>query len=149
MLLDRPRAERAIQTVIVAQHAWSVASVGVLLFDAKRRRQWARANVAMGAAFGAAKLLSRATGRPRPDFRDYPPARHKDDDESFPSTHASVSFAAAVTIPPLLPQRPLLVLAWATASARLLLGEHYPSDVAAGALLGSAIATLLGRQPPN
>jgi membrane-associated phospholipid phosphatase len=45
-----------------------------------------------------------------------------------------------MALPPLLPRTPLVVIALATASGRLLLGEHYPSDVAAGAVLGVAVA---------
>ncbi len=146
VLLDRKRTERAIRAVVVAQHAWLAVGAVVTLVDRERRRDWARANAALAAAWTAAKLMSRTTGRPRPDFGDCPPARRKDDRESFPSTHATVSFAAAVAVPPLLPTAPLLALATATASARLLLGDHYPSDVAAGAVLGSAIGAVACRR---
>jgi membrane-associated phospholipid phosphatase len=70
--------------------------------------------------------------------------------KSFASGHAAVAFAFAVsagaaarwTIPFL---GPLAVL---VASSRVVLGVHYPSDVAAGALIGAAVgyAVDMGRR---
>lgn len=139
-LLEHDRSERLIVAITRAQNLWSIASLAAMIVDRDRRVAWARANAALGAAWVAAKLISRTVRRPRPDLEDCRPARHKTDRESFPSTHATTAFAAAVAIPPLLPRTPLMLLAIATASGRLLLGEHYPSDVAAGAALGTAVA---------
>ena len=61
---------------------------------------------------------------------------------SFPSSHSTSSFAAARAFGPLLPRGPLLGAAAAMAFSRLYLGVHYPSDVAAGAALGTAIGSL-------
>jgi undecaprenyl-diphosphatase len=66
---------------------------------------------------------------------------------SLPSSHATTSFAFSV--PLALLTRPFLPLAWrlaplllalAIAFSRPYLGVHYPSDVVAGALLGTAVA---------
>jgi undecaprenyl-diphosphatase len=138
-LLDRQRAQTVILALIGAENAWALAGLGTMIADHNRRRVWAHANTALGTTWIAAKLLSRAIKRPRQYFSDCPPARRKTDRESFPSTHAAVSFAAAVSIPPLLPPTPLFARAITTTLSRLLLGEHYPSDVAAGAILGIAI----------
>ena len=45
---------------------------------------------------------------------------------SYPSAHATTSFAAAAALP--LPAAPLYALAAAMALSRVYLGVHYPSD---------------------
>ena len=139
-LQERHYAERLIVGITRAQNGWAIASQAALAVDRDRRWAWARANAVLGAAWAAAKLVSRIVRRPRPNLDDCRPARHKTDRESFPSTHATTAFAAAIALPPLLPRTPLICLAITTAAGRLLLGEHYPSDVAAGAALGLAVA---------
>jgi len=75
---------------------------------------------------------------------------HHAADNSFPSDHSTVAFAAAFAV--LMFYRrlgALLVLAAiGVALARVLLGVHYPVDVAASALIGAvsaAIVTTAGR----
>ncbi len=138
-------AERAILAITRAQNLWPIAALLVVIVDGDRRAAWARATAVLGSAFAVAKLVSRTVGRPRPKLDECPPARHKPDRQSFPSTHTTVSFAAAIALPPLLPRTPLIALAVATASGRLLLGEHYPSDITAGAALGAAMAAPFAR----
>jgi membrane-associated phospholipid phosphatase len=61
---------------------------------------------------------------------------------SFPSAHASTSFAAAGLYARLgLPARVLYALAVKLSLSRLYLGVHYPSDVLAGALLGAIVGS--------
>jgi undecaprenyl-diphosphatase len=45
----------------------------------------------------------------------------------------------------LLPRGPLLAVAGAMALSRVYLGVHYPTDIAAGALLGSGVAAIVRR----
>ncbi len=97
--------ERVILATTKAQNCWALASLAALVVDRDRRSAWVRANAVLGGAWAAAKLISRAVRRPRPNLSDCRPARHKTDRESFPSTHATTAFAAAVALPPLLPRR--------------------------------------------
>jgi undecaprenyl-diphosphatase len=67
---------------------------------------------------------------------------------SFPSGHATNAFAVATLVARIVPGSgpAFAVLALAIAGSRVALGQHYPSDVVAGAGLGSAAgwaATLL------
>jgi len=62
---------------------------------------------------------------------------------SFPSGHAASAFAFATAVTAELPQLslPLYGLATAVAYSRVHTGVHFPSDVMAGAVLGSAVGT--------
>jgi membrane-associated phospholipid phosphatase len=64
---------------------------------------------------------------------------------SLPSDEAACAFAAAVYAANTLPNlAPILYLGAAyTAASRVYVGAHYPTDVAAGAGLGAAIAMTL------
>jgi undecaprenyl-diphosphatase len=143
LLLGREGAEKALLAVVRAESHWPLAGTLILVFARGRRRAWVRSNICMMAALILAKLLSQVIGRPRARFPDCPPARDKNDGQSMPSTHATVAFAAAVSVPPLVPPPVMGAVAVSTSLARVLLGEHYPSDICAGALLGSAVALAL------
>jgi undecaprenyl-diphosphatase len=66
---------------------------------------------------------------------------------SFPSTHASNFFSAAPVVSAVFPE--VTVFAYACAAAvsvsRIYVGDHYPSDVLAGAVLGLFLG-FLGRK---
>jgi undecaprenyl-diphosphatase len=66
---------------------------------------------------------------------------------SFPSGHATVSFACAAVLAAALPRLrvPLFALAALIAFSRVYVGVHYPSDVVGGAALGILIAIALRR----
>ena len=64
---------------------------------------------------------------------------------SFPSTHATNFFAAAPVVAAVFPEAAIFAYAYAAAVSfsRIYVGDHYPGDVAAGALVGLAVAALL------
>ncbi len=69
-------------------------------------------------------------------------------DPSFPSGHAGASFAASTAMFPHLKRRwgvCLMVLAVLIALSRLYLGVHFPTDVAAGALIGVVLGMVGSR----
>ena len=70
-------------------------------------------------------------------------------DPSFPSDHATAAFAIAVAIFLRKPRWGIVAIAFATVLSvgRVAAGVHYPSDVLAGAALGSAAAVLLWAPP--
>jgi membrane-associated phospholipid phosphatase len=118
----------------------AIGAVGYTL-DEEKREQW---RGAMGTILGvyalntAIKLVVR---RRRPTLAGLPPLTSTPTQLSFPSAHASTSFAGALAFTRLgLPAFPLYALAKGLALSRLYLGVHYPSDVLAGALLGTAVA---------
>jgi undecaprenyl-diphosphatase len=63
---------------------------------------------------------------------------------SFPSGHTAGAFLAAVQVSSLVPglSAPLFTVAALIGASRVYNGVHYPSDVAAGAALGSACGML-------
>jgi undecaprenyl-diphosphatase len=121
-----------------------------------RLASWRRAVVAAalsaGLALAIGKVVSTVVDRPRPFVAD-PGSLHlfapHSADPGFPSDHATAAFAIAVAI--LLRKRGAGVVALIAASVlavgRVAAGLHYPSDVLAGAVLGSAAALALWTPP--
>lgn len=100
-----------------------------------------------GVALAIAGVISRLVDRPRP-FVAHPQIHaflaHAPD-PGFPSDHATAAFAIAAVLLLRLgrPALPVLLAAIALAVSRVLVGVHYPADVLAGALLGTAAAVLV------
>jgi undecaprenyl-diphosphatase len=145
---------QTLATVSRLGDGWAWGFLALLLLAIERAAALPTiAAMASAAALGLPlyKLLKRGTARPRPcaaagsGLRALVPAL---DLHSFPSGHTLHAVAFTVVV---VAHQPLL--AWAlvpfallVALSRIVLGLHYPTDVAAGALLGLLVG-LLSRAP--
>jgi undecaprenyl-diphosphatase len=120
---------------------WLALGAAGALLDGSRRRQWVRATACVGTAYLLSTSIKLAIGRRRPVVEDLPHLMATPTGLSFPSSHSTSSFAAARAYGKLLPSAPLYAAAFAMALSRLYLGVHYPSDVAAGAALGTVLGS--------
>jgi len=141
------RAERAVARLAASGNhggAWLAIGVAGQLLDGERRAAWRRATGAVALSYLANSALKLLVARKRPVLEDLPPLAATPTQLSFPSAHAATSFAGALAYARLgLPAPALYALAASLALSRLYLGLHYPSDVLAGALLGTVLAALL------
>jgi undecaprenyl-diphosphatase len=130
----------------LGEHAavWFVLGLVGLAVDRPRRRRWARALASVVGTYLLNTAIKGVFRRARPAFDDLPALIATPTALSFPSAHASSSFAAARAYSAMLPAAPLYATAAAMGLSRVYLGVHYPSDIAAGALLGT-IAGSAGR----
>jgi len=119
---------------------WFAIGAAGYTLDRRRRPEWHRAVGTVAGAFVLNTLTKLTVRRRRPELPDLPPLIATPTKLSFPSAHASTSFAGACAYSRLgLPVGPLYGLAGGLAASRLYLGVHYPSDVLAGAVLGSVL----------
>jgi membrane-associated phospholipid phosphatase len=129
----------------------SLASAGILA--ATRGELGRRAAVSGLASVGVTATLVNVgikplgrRRRPDPVESEVPLARQvpMPRSTSFPSGHSASAFAFATGVGQVLPREALLLraLAAAVAYSRVHTGVHYPADVVAGSLLGTALAQL-------
>jgi decaprenylphosphoryl-5-phosphoribose phosphatase len=123
---------------------WVVIGVALAFIDPDHGDDWLVAGflgpVAIGLNF-AVKLIVR---RPRPVLEGLPPLGGAPSTLSFPSAHATASFACATAMTRIAPEAAFLfILAVGIAASRPYLGMHYPSDVLGGAILGTALGLVV------
>ena len=122
--------EHARGWVLLGAAGWS---------SGRRRRDWAVATGGAVLGHASAVVLKRVARRPRPLLPQVPALERTHSSLSFPSAHATSTAAAAVGLAPLLGRPAGLTALGAMAVARVLLGVHWPSDVLAGAALGTCV----------
>jgi len=136
-----PGRERAVAAYSrLGEHAacWLVLGGGGALLDSRRRSRWLYGAGVVAASYALNYAVKLAVRRPRPQLESLPALSPVVSRLSFPSAHATTSFAAAAAYRGLAPAAALYGAAAAFAVTRPYLGVHYPSDVVAGALLGTA-----------
>ena len=122
-------------------------SVGLIMKDSTVKKK----AIFIGEVFLASGFitfaLKKTVNRERP-FVTYPDIEQVTTatGPSFPSGHASLAFATATSLSMAYPKWYIIAPSFAWASAvsysRMALGVHYPSDVLAGAIIGSGSAYL-------
>jgi undecaprenyl-diphosphatase len=140
----RGRAQTPVRRFsLLGEHAacWVVLGLAGAALDAERRAAWLRALGIVVLAYAINVALKGVARRRRPAVDGLPALVGTPTKLSFPSSHATSSFAAARAYSALMPGAPLYAVAAALALSRVSLGVHFPSDIVAGALLGTAIGS--------
>jgi undecaprenyl-diphosphatase len=127
----------------------SIAFTRQLRNAVARAAAWALLAFAVSGAISG--ILKVAVARPRPWVEPAYAASWQDHFrggyQSFPSGDSTTAFAIALTLGSFFPalRVPLLIAACAVAAGRVIVGVHHPSDVVAGAMLGTAVAQAVSR----
>jgi membrane-associated phospholipid phosphatase len=124
-----------------------MATAGFIKHDKTLIRNAYSGLAALAVTGGISLALKYAVDRERP-FVTYPDIvqKSKAGSPSFPSGHTSSAFATATSLSLAYPKWYIISPSYAWAGtvgySRMHLGVHYPSDVLAGALIGSGCAYL-------
>lgn len=144
-LTDRPgvlTAARGLSHFGEHSVGWLLVELLGALLKERRRREWLVAVAGTFAAHAAAVLLKRVVRRKRPHHPAVAVNVGTPSQLSFPSAHATSTTAAAILMGRATGLPLPVVLVPPMALSRLVLGVHYPSDVAFGVALGAAVARL-------
>ena len=149
LLRTRGHAQLPERAILVFTRAgehgllWHALCALGMVLDRGRRALYRRAMRVTMLAYVANILLKYALRRPRPVLQGLPALSSTVTSLSYPSAHSTTSFAAARVLSQGLPAAPLYGCAGAMALSRAYVGVHYPSDIVAGAVLGTALGKLI------
>jgi decaprenylphosphoryl-5-phosphoribose phosphatase len=122
----------------------AVSAIGAIVAPA-RRRAWLVAGAGAFVAHAAAVLIKRVVRRRRPHHPAVAVNVGTPSSLSFPSAHATSTTAAAILLARATGAPLPVMLVPPMALSRVLLGVHYPSDVATGVVVGTAVAAMAVR----
>ena len=123
---------------------WFLLGAVLAILDNGRWESWLICALLGPVAIGLNYAVKVAVRRPRPVLEGLPPLGGAPSSLSFPSAHATSSFAVATAMVRVDPaMSAAFLVAIALSLGRPYLGMHYPSDVVAGALLGVAAGLIV------
>ncbi|WP_406368517.1 phosphatase PAP2 family protein [Streptomyces sp. NBC_00647] len=143
----------AVEEAAESSKLWCGAAAVMSAFGGRRGRTAAVSGLA---ALALAQLVSDGMGkqlvdRPRPpkEWIEHDEVEDRPDSSSFPSGHTAAAVAFTATVAPTWPLAGALcsVPTALLAIERVQSGAHYPTDVAAGALIGLGSAWLTRHLP--
>jgi membrane-associated phospholipid phosphatase len=138
------RAARALGKAGNNGAIWLGIGIVLAVVDSGNGEAWLVCAVLGPVAIALNYLVKLAVRRPRPVLEGLPPLGGAPSSLSFPSAHATSSFAVATAMTRVDPLGAFaFALALALSLGRPYLGMHYPSDVLAGALLGIALGLIV------
>ncbi|MBN9645270.1 phosphatase PAP2 family protein [Corynebacterium mendelii] len=142
-LYDVPGAVPAARAMsLFGEHAlgWIGACVIGAAIDNNRKQCWMGSAGLVFGAHAASVVVKRVVRRLRPHDQRIRIGVTTPSKLSFPSSHSTSTTTALICISVLTGKKSVLAGIPAMMVSRMLLGVHYPSDVAAGAALGAAAA---------
>ncbi|MDX6634262.1 MAG: hypothetical protein QOF06_465 [Solirubrobacterales bacterium] len=124
---------------------WILLGGALAIIDSSRWESWLICALLGPFAIGVNYVIKLRVKRERPKLEeDLPPLGGAPTSLSFPSAHATSSFAVATAMTRVDPAMAgAFVVAIALSLGRPYLGMHYPSDVLAGAFIGVVLGLVV------
>jgi membrane-associated phospholipid phosphatase len=121
---------------------------GIISNDSQMRQNSLYIASSTAVSYGLMLLIKHLVKRPRPFVQNINIVPvYRASSTSFPSGHAATSFSTAMALSNAYPKwyviAPAFLWAGSVSYSRMYLGVHYPTDVTAGAILGTGTALLL------